>query len=253
MTRQLSHSLDLKLEKFTADNLLDYKIKISQPEKGYRFSIDPFILAAHVKGTRNQKVIDIGCGCGIIPLILSLKSSDLIITGVEIQKELYVCAKNNIITNKLENSINIIHGDIKNIHTSDTNGKADIIVSNPPYKKKGSGRLNPDSQKAIARHEITLDIDMLFKCSKKLLKEKGKLYIIFPAQRLSDLFSAMERYAFSPEFIRFVHTKKDSIAKRVILCAGKNSNKPCETHPPFHIYEAENRFSEEYLSLFKGI
>ena len=251
MTRQLSNSLDLKLEKSTVDNLLNYKFKISQPEKGYRFSIDPFILAAHVEGTKNQNVIDIGCGCGIIPLILSLKSSALKITGIEIQKELYICAKKNIITNKLKGSINIIHGDIKNIDTSETNGKADIIVSNPPYKKKGSGRLNPDSQKAIARHEITLDIDMLFKCSKRLLKEKGKLYIIFPAQRLSDLILTMEHHLFSPEFIRFVHIKKHSPAKRVILCAVKNSNKPCEIHPPFYIYEHENKFSKEYLSLFK--
>lgn len=253
MTRQLSNSLDLKLEKSSADNLLDSKIKISQPEQGYRFSIDPFILAAHVKGTKKQKVIDIGSGCGIIPLILSLKSSAFKITGVEIQKKLYVCAKKNIITNKLENIIHIIHGDIKNIDIADINGKADVIVSNPPYKKKGCGRLNPDSQKAIARHEITLDIDMLFKCSKRLLKEKGKLYIIFPAQRLSDLFLTMERYTFSPEFIRFVHTKKDSIAKRVILCAEKNSNSPCVVHPPFYIYEHENKFSKEYLSLWKDI
>ncbi len=253
MTRQLSNSLDLKLEKSSADNLLNYKIKISQPEQGYRFSIDPFILAAHVKGIENQKVIDIGCGCGIIPLILSLKSSAFKITGVEIQKKLYVCAKKNIITNKLENIINIIHGDIKNIDTADINGKADVIVSNPPYKKRGCGRLNPDSQKAIARHEITLDIDKLFRYSSRLLKEKGKLYIIFPAQRLSDLFLTMERYTFSPEFIRFIHTKKDSIAKRVILCAGKNSNSPCVVHPPFYIYEHENKFSKEYLSLFKNI
>jgi tRNA1Val (adenine37-N6)-methyltransferase len=253
LIRQLSNSLDLKLEKSSADNLVGSKIKIFQPEKGYRFSIDPFILAAHIEGTGNQKVIDIGCGCGIIPLILSLKSSALKITGIEIQKELYDCAKKNILTNKLENSINIIHGDIKNIDTSDINGKADIIVSNPPYKKKGSGRLNPDSQKAIARHEITLDIDMLFKCSGRLLKEKSRLYIIFPAQRLSDLVLTMEHYSFSPEFIRFVHTKKYSTAKRVILCAGKNSNSPCVVHPPFYIYEDENKFSKEYLSLFKDI
>jgi len=253
LTRQLSNSLDLKLEKSSADNSVGSRIKISQPEKGYRFSIDPFILAAHVKGIENQKVIDIGCGCGIIPLILSLKSSALKITGIEIQKELYVCAKKNIITNKLVDSINIIHEDIKNIDTSDINGKADVIVSNPPYKKKGSGRLNPDSQKAIARHEITLDIDMFFKCSKRLLKEKGKLYIIFPAQRLSDLFLTMGHHAFSPEFIRFVHTKKHSIAKRVILCAEKNSNSPYVVQPPFYIYEHENKFSKEYLSLFKDV
>ncbi len=238
------------MEKFTVDTLLDPGINISQPEKGYKFSIDPFILAAHVITTENEKIIDIGCGCGIISLILALKSPDLKITGIEIQEELYLCAQKNIRANKLENTINIIHQDIQNINSHDLKGKADIIVSNPPYKKRGSGRLNPDSQKAIARHEITLDIDMLFKCSSRLLKEKGKLYIIFPAQRLSDLILTMEQNRFFPEFIRFVHIKKKSRAKLMIVCAVKNSNHPHSVLSPFYIYERDNQFSNEYISLF---
>ena len=237
------------MEKFSADNPSTSSIKISQPERGYRFAIDPLILAANVKVREHQKIIDIGCGCGVIPMILSSKSPFLKITGIEIQKELYMCAQKNINTYKLEKSINIIHDDIKNIDISDINGKADIIVSNPPYKKRGSGRLNHDSQKAIARHEITLDIDILFKHSSRLLKEKGKLYIIFPAQRFSDLISAMARYSFSQKFIRFVLTKKHSPAKRIILCAVKNGNNKCVVLPPFYTYEHENKFSKEYLSL----
>ena len=242
------------MEKFTADNFLNSGIKqLSQPEKGYRFSIDPFILVSHINKIDHKKILDVGCGCGIIPLILAVKSSCCKITGIEIQEELYLCAKKNIIANKLETTINIIHGDINNIHPPDIHGKTDIIVSNPPYIKKGSGRLNPDSQKAIARHEITLDIDMLFKCSSRLLKKKGKLYLIFPASRSADLFSAMERYKFSPYFIRFVHIKKKSRAKRVIFCATKNSHHTCTVHPPFYLYEDDNKFSNEYISLFQSV
>ncbi|MCP4670015.1 MAG: methyltransferase [Desulfobacula sp.] len=231
-------------------NLLDPGITISQPEKGYRFSIDPFILAAHVGIKGNERIIDIGCGCAIISLILAFKSPDLKITGIEIQEELYICAKKNIMENKLENNINIIHQDIQKLQTWDLGGEADIIVSNPPYKKRGSGRLNPDSQKAIARHEITLDIDMLFKCSSRLLKKKGKIYIIFPAQRLSDLILTMEQNKFSPEFIRFIHAKKESKAKQMIVCAVKNSNHPHDILSPLYIYDRDNEFSSEYLSLF---
>ena len=157
------------------------------------------------------------------------------------------------INDTMETTINIIHGDINNIRPPDINGKTDIIVSNPPYKKKGSGRLNPDSQKAIARHEITFDIDMLFKCSSRLLKKKGKLYLIFPASRLTDLFSAMKCYKFSPDFIRFVHIKKKTSAKLVVLCAVKNSHHTCTVHPPFYIYEDDNKVSNEYISLFKSV
>jgi tRNA1Val (adenine37-N6)-methyltransferase len=246
------------LEKFTADIFLNSGIKqLSQPEKGYRFSIDPFILAAHIKKINHKKILDVGCGCGIIPLILSDKSSCCKITGIEIQEELYLCAKKNIIANKLETTINIIHGDINNIHPPDINGKTDIIVSNPPYIKKGSGRLNPDSQKAIARHEITLDIDMLFKCSDRLLKKKGKLYLIFPASRRADLFSAMERYKFSLYFIRFVHITQNAPARFIILCAEKNNSRSCIACPPFYIYTQNNKsekiFSDEYLSIFQGM
>jgi tRNA1Val (adenine37-N6)-methyltransferase len=240
------------LEKFSADNFLDPGIKLSQPENGYRFSFDPFILAAHVKVAGKKKIIDIGSGCGIISLLLAFKYPDSKITGVEIQKELYLCARKNIITNKLENIINIIHGDIKDIQHLDINGKVDIIVSNPPYKKRGSGRLNPGSQKAIARHEIFLDIDMLFKYSSRLLKEKGKLYLIFPASRLSDLFTAMNNYYFTPGFTRFVHIKKKDPAKLIILSVVKNSSQPCIVHPPFYIYTDDNKFSNEYISIFSN-
>ena len=213
--------------------------------------MDPFILAAHIKLIGFEKIIDVGCGCGIIPLLLAVKYPGLKITGVEIQKELVRFAKENVINNLLEKTIHIIHENIKNIDVVDINGKADIIVSNPPYKKKGTGRLNPDSQKAIARHEIFLDIELLLKCSNRLLKEQGRLYIIYPAQRLSELMPTMEKYKFSLDFIRFVHIKKNEKAKLVILKAAKNHGKPCTTGPPFTVYDFDNRFTKEYNSMFK--
>ncbi len=204
--------------------------------------MDPFILAAHIQPTGFEKIIDVGCGCGIIPLILASRYPGLKIIGVEIQKELFQFARKNTISNKLANTIHIIHENIKNINISHINGKADIIVSNPPYKKKGTGRLNPDSQKAIARHEISLDIDLLFKCSDRLLKEQGRLYIIFPAQRLSDLILTMEQYKFTPDFIRFVHIKKKPEAGRGILSAQKNLGKPLTKPPPFYVFGFETNF-----------
>lgn len=196
------------MEKFTADFTGCLDKEIIQPETGYRFTSDPFILAAHIHAAGPKKAIDFGCGCGILPLLLHSKLPELKITGIEIQKELYLCAKKNIKDRHLDQVIDLIHGDIAKIKTGDIGGKADIIVSNPPYKKKGTGRLNPDSGKAAAKHEIHLDIETLFKCSKKLLHKTGRLYLIFPASRISDLFDAMKINHFSAEFIRFVHFKK---------------------------------------------
>ncbi len=239
------------MEKLSAESFFNNRIKVAQPENGYRFSMDPFILAAHIRPTGTKELLDVGCGCGIMPLILAYRYPGIKITGIEIQTELYQFARQNSITNNLEKTIRIIHNDIKTVRLSDINGKADMIVSNPPYKKKNSGRLNPNNQKAIARHEITLDIDMLLKHSSRLTKEQGKIYIIFPAERLSDLILAMEAYKFSPVYIRFIHIKKNTDAKRVILCAVKNSSRACTVSPPLYIYNSENKLTNEYLSMFK--
>lgn len=213
--------------------------------------MDPFILAAHIHPMGLEKIIDVGCGCGIIPLILACRYPDTRITGVEIQKDLAGFASNNVTANHLGKKIHIIHDNIKNIGISDLNGQADIIVSNPPYKKKDTGRLNPDSQKAIARHEIFLDIDLLFGCSKKLLNNQGRLYIIFPAQRVSELVLTMKRYHFFPDFIRFVHIKKNTAARLVILCAAKGHGRSCTIVPPFFVYGPDNKHTNEYASVFK--
>ena len=253
MNRYQLNRSGLKLARFSPEPFPGHEIKVSQPENGYRFSMDPFILAGHVQPRGVEKIVDIGCGCAIIPLILAFRYPDINIIGVEIQKELSWFARQNIIANRLESTIRILHENIKDIKLSDINGPADIIVSNPPYIKKNSGRLNPESQKAIARHEITFDIDMLFYCSNKLLNKKGKLYIIFPAERLSDLHNAMEQYKFSPDFFRYIYIKKNYPPKRVILCAVKNTDKSCVERPPLFIYASENKFSDEYAALFNRV
>ncbi|MCF6247263.1 MAG: methyltransferase [Desulfobacula sp.] len=168
------------MEEFTANPELKKKLSISQPDSGYRYSLDPFIIACEVIINGDEKIIDIGCGCGIISLLLANRFPGLNIFGVELQEQLAYFAKLNVQANKLSDTIDIIETDINQLTSADTNGKADIIVSNPPYKKKGSGRLNPDTQKAIARHEITLDVNQVFACASRLLKTNGLFYLIFP-------------------------------------------------------------------------
>ncbi len=222
------------MEKFSANPFLKADMEVFQPESGYRFSEDPFILASQIELQGHEKIIDIGTGSGIIPLLLSSRYPDVKILGIEIQKELFECARKNVLDRKLENSIRILHKNITNICPDDVFGPADIIVSNPPYKKKGAGRLNPDSQKALARHEITLSIDEVFKSADTLLKPKGSIYIIFPAERIEDLLSSMTRYQFSACQLRFVHTKKDMPAKRVVLHALKDQTAQCSIAPPLY-------------------
>ena len=224
------------MQNFTTDFFVNKNLKIDQPEKGYKFSSDSFLLCSEIPRLTNQTILDIGCGSGVIPLILKAENPEVEIFGVEIQKELADIAKNNVKKNSMEQSIQIICQDIKLLSAQDFNKKIDIIVSNPPYKKENSGRLNPDKQKAIARHEIKLNISEFFICCKRLLVPNGKVYIIFPAERIADLFKNMEENKITPETIRFVHTRKKDNAKLVIVSGIRNGLQQPVIAPPLYTY-----------------
>jgi tRNA1Val (adenine37-N6)-methyltransferase len=238
------------LEKFSVDDV--HQLNISQPEKGYRFSLDSLILAAHIHPKGNETVMDVGCGCGVISLILARRYPDLKITGIEIQEELYDFARKNILANGFEKNIRVFHEDIRTLQSGRIDTGVDIIVSNPPYKKLGTGRVNPDPQRAVARHETALSIDALVECSSRLISDQGLFFVIFPFDRLPDLSTALTRHQFYPEFIRPIHIKPGTKAKRVIVRAVKSPITQCSLPSPFFIYSPENKFTEEYLSLFRS-
>jgi len=238
------------LEKFSADDI--HQLNISQPEKGYRFSLDSLILAAHILPKGNETVMDLGCGCGIISLLLAQRYPDLKITGIEIQAELYDFTRKNILANGFEKTVHVLHEDIRTLQWSKTGAGIDIIVSNPPYKKLGTGRMNPDPQKAVARHETALSIDELVECSSRLIRDQGFFFVIFPFDRLPDLSTALARHRFYPEFIRPIHIKPGTKASRVIVRAVKKPGSQCSLASPLCIYTPENKFTKEYLSLFRS-
>jgi len=238
------------LEKYTADFFFGDRIKIYQPETGYRFSMDPVILAAHVAPRSGDKIIDIGCGCGIMPVIIGFRHRAAEVFGVEIQSQLALLAQKNIHENKLTKRLKILTQDICTTSISDIRGYADIIISNPPYKKKNSGRINPDPQKAIARHEIKLNLDTLLSNANRLLKKRGLFVLILPAERLSDLITAMQTFNFQLDWLRFIHTRKNKAAKLVLASGIKNGRGSCTVLPPLYIYNTAGQQTKEYTRMF---
>ncbi|MFH2093501.1 MAG: methyltransferase [Pseudomonadota bacterium] len=223
------------MEKFSVDQTGCPNLIISQPKTGYRFSTDPFILANNIQISGACRVMDVGCGCGIIALLLASRFPGLFITGVEIQSELAQFARQNVRNNKLDQQINILCCDINHVTTDLLNGTVDLLVSNPPYKKANTGRVNPDSQKAIARHELSLNLDQLFDSANRLLHENGRIFLIFPAERWHDLKQALKNHLFYPVTLQWVHTHKNKPAKRLILCADKHPGHPCTSLPPVYL------------------
>ena len=137
----------------TLDILFDGRLKVWQPRHGYRFSIDAVLLAHQVRLQSEETVLDLGTGCGIIPLILAYRHPDIISFGIEIQKELAHIAIANVDANHLQNQIRVLCRDMRRLKPEDIGGPVDLVVCNPPYHKPKSGRINPDRQRAIARHE----------------------------------------------------------------------------------------------------
>lgn len=208
---------------------------MSQPDKGYRITTDPFVFASHTNLDDITRVLDIGTGCGIIAMLLAKRSERLSIVGVEIQEELARYAIQNIKDNNLADRVSILNRDINDSDVTQLGGPFDLVVTNPPYMIKKSGRINSNPDKALARHEIKLNIDQVFACSKKLLKPAGKLSIIFPADRFSDLKSAMGSFKFYPVSTQWIYTQNRQKAKRIILTSSLDSKQKSTELPPIFL------------------
>ncbi len=209
--------------------------KIYQPETGYRFSIDPILLAGHADPAPEDRIADLGTGCGIIPLLLARRHPLTRITGIEIQETLAAFASKNVRKNRLTGQVTILVSDIRTLVPADLGGPVDLVVTNPPYIKQGCGRINPHPQKAIARHEVELTLDELFACTTRILTPRGRFMIIFPTERLNEVMETTRHHALGPVTMRFIHTRATKPAKLFILTAIHNHTPLLTILPPLFL------------------
>jgi len=193
-------------------------LKIIQDKKGFCFGIDSVLLAdfaKHIK--KDAKVVDLGTGTGIIATLLCGKTSLKEIIGVEIQKEVCQMAKRSISLNHLEDKFQILNEDILNINKILAKNTFDVVVTNPPYKKKNTGVKNERTTKSIARHETTATLEDFIAVASSLLKEKGEFYMVHRPERLVDILSLMRTYRLEPKNLRFVCSKQEKEPKLVLI------------------------------------
>jgi len=226
------------------DETLDFfsggTLKILQKKAGYRFSIDAVLLSRFVKIRRNEKIIDLGTGCGILPLLLSQAAKASSFVGVEIQKELAECAVKNVTLNRLQDRISILHSDFRRLKTSFPPGSFHVVLSNPPYRKDRTGRVNPSQAKAIARHEIRGTLNDLLSAASYLLPHKGRACLIFPASRTVDLLATLRKWKLEPKRMQFVHPRIGESAKFVLVESIKSSGAELNIVAPLILDEIKN-------------
>ncbi len=239
------------MERYTADTLLGEDLIIHQPARGYRFTLDPVILARSLEPAPGDHILDIGCGCGIMPLLLGYLHPDIRITGVELQPDLAHCARTNAAANRM-GFIRIVETDAKTLFPGQNQNRANHIISNPPYIRKGCGRINPNREKAMARHEITMDINTLCTVAHRMLADNGTFHVIFPAGRITDLTRAMTRNQLFLQTLRFIHPRPHAPAVRLVATASKKNTNECQIKPALYLQTATGNPTKAYLNLFNA-
>ena len=235
----------------TTDTFFNGRIKIIQAEAGYRFSVDAVLLAHHVEPKPGDNVVDLGTGCGIIPLILSYRHPGLKICGVEVQDELAEIAVRNVAENRMGDCINILCRDMKTLSPNAVSGPVHVVVSNPPYRKTGSGRINPNRQRAAAKHEFEVTLYDIVKTARRILRPHGKFVVIYPADRLTDIITQMRSLQVEPRLIRVIYPRRDAEAKRTLLEGIKDGRQGLRIGPPLTIYRADGSYTDEVLEMFQ--
>jgi len=235
------------------DELFNGRLRIIQKKAGYRFSIDAILLAHFASQLSADSIIDLGTGSGIIPLILARKMTASTIVGVEVQETMADMAKRTIALNGYAERVSILHKDLRDLHKCFSSSSFDLVISNPPYYPVKNGRINPDEQKAIARHEIMAKAEDVISISHYLVKPAGLVVIIFPAKRLSDLLCSLQACDLKPELLQIIYSRKHDEGRLVIVESCKGGNPELEIKKPFFVYETEGVYSEEMQRIYNGI
>lgn len=233
------------------NDILGYRNrKIFQDDECFSFSLDSIMLAnfATIR-LRDRNILDLGCGNGIIPLVLSLRTDNFIV-GVEIQKQLADMAARSTKYNNLSDQIKIVNCDMKDYISNETFEKFDLITCNPPYfKVNEKNYFNLSPQKLIARHEVKITLSDVFCISKKLLKNNGNLAIVHRPERLLEIFDLFRNNGIEPKRLKFVYEKISKESTLVLIEGQKNGNPGLKIENPLILYNEDGSMTDEYSKL----
>lgn len=235
------------------ERLLDGRLKILQPLKGYRFSVDAILLASFFRERPGEHILEVGPGSGIISLILAVRSPDVRITGIEIQEDLADLARRNAAMNGLDDRVDMQWGDIRQIGRRFPPSSFDAVLFNPPYRRLQSGKINPDRQKAVARHEVEGSFSDFLRGARQVLKPAGRVAFIYPAPRSIEALSRMRREKIEPKRMRVVYSYPDSEAQFILVEGLREGGEELHILPPLYVYRTGKEYSEEMNRIFQDL
>ena len=234
------------------NDLLDFNKKIVQDTKYFNFSLDSVLLVNFCNVKKTDKIIDICSGNCPIPLMLENKVDNKIYAA-EIQKEIFDLGIESIKINNLENKIELLNMDAKELTKKFETDTFDLITCNPPYFKNSEmSKKNSNDIKTIARHEITITLEDIFKISRKLLKNNGKLVMVHRIDRLNEIIELSKKYNLEIKRMEFIYPRINEDANMIIIEAHKNGKPGLKVLPPIIVHDEKGNYNKKIEIMFKG-
>jgi len=227
-----------------SEDLICGEISVFQAEKGYRLGIETLLLSSFVKAGAKH-MVDLGTGCGILPLVLCHFGKVKRATGVEIQASLADRARRAVAKNRLASKIRIVEADLRDLTPVLESGAFDLVVSNPPYTPVRSGHINQKEERALARHEIKCTVADVAKTAAKLLAPKGSFVSVFPSGRLPELLRVCADNGLRPARMRMIHGRIELTAKHFLLESIRGGRMGLSVEKPLIVYEKPGKYSVE--------
>ena len=215
--------------------------QIIQDKKRFCFGMDAVLLSGFATVKPGETVLDLGTGTGIIPILLEAKTDGAHFTGLEIQPDSADMARRSVALNALEQKVDIVTGDIKDASKLFGASSFDVITTNPPYMIGQHGLQNPDEAKAIARHEVLCTLEDIMRESSKLLKPKGRFYMVHRPFRLSEIFCCMTKYGIEPKRMKLVHPFVDKEPNMVLIEGLHGGNPRMTVEKPLIVYKEQGK------------
>lgn len=229
----------------TLEDLQINGLFLLQKKDSFRFGMDAVLLSNFIKAKPHQNVLDLGTGTGIIPVLVAAKTDVKSITGLEIQPDIADMAQRSIDGNNLNERILIKKGDIKEAVSIFGAATYDIVVTNPPYTKVGSGLINQQDSKAISRHEICCSLTDVLTNSSAVLKPQGEFFMVHRPERLTDILVGMRKARIEPKLLRLVCPVLGKAPSLILVKGLKNGNPGLKVLPDLIIYDESGKYTKE--------
>ena len=246
----LTRSIELR-ENERIDDLQRNGYRIIQNSEKFCFGMDAVLLSGFARVKTGARVLDMGTGTGIIPILLEGKTKAAHLTGLEIQEESADMARRSILLNHLEKKIDIVTGDIKEAGNLFQAASFDVITCNPPYMIGQHGIANPDTPKAIARHEVLCTLEDVVKNAALLLKPGGYFFMVHRPSRIVDICCLGRQYGLEVKELQFVSPNRDGKPNILLVHMVKGGGRETKMLPPLYVYDMDGNYTEELLAAYE--